>query len=126
MWRRAGKLIAVSTTLTKFTDPHESGGSSLIDLYLGMEYPLALDLHLYFMTMRDIVQWCIDHGVGMYYSTPLNYDAKLHFRHKLVPQDLYVRHTPPILNPFFQFAMRFAEPTRHDKIIRQFPNAHEL
>jgi hypothetical protein len=56
----------------------------------------------------------------------LNYDAKLHFRHRLVPQDLYVRHTSAVLNPGFKFAMRFAEPTRHDKIIRQFPNADEL
>ena len=76
--------------------------------------------------MRDVIQWSIDNKIATYYSTPLNYDAKLHFRHKLVPQDLYVRHTSPVLNPAFQFAMRFAEPTRHDPVLPLFSNAHEL
>ncbi len=127
LWRRAGKIVAVSITLVRFvsTAP-DAQPSSLIDIYLGMEYPLALELHMYFVTMRDILEWCIANKIATYYSTPLNYDAKLHFRHRLVPQDLYVRHTSPILNPLFKFAMRFAEPTRHDKIIHQFPNAHEL
>jgi hypothetical protein len=125
LWRRAGELLAVSITLVR--EKAEAGyPSSLIDLYLGMEYPLALDLHMYFVTMRDILDWCIANKIDTYYSTPLNYDAKLHFRHRLVPQDLYVRHTSAVLNPGFKFAMRFAEPTRHDKIIRQFPNADEL
>jgi hypothetical protein len=127
LWRRAGKIVAASVTLVHFAGPgRPAEASALYDLYLGMEYPLALDLSLYFLTMRDVIQWCIDHKIATYYSTPLNYDAKLHFRHRLVPQDLYVRHTSPVLNPIFQFAMRFAEPTRHDKIIPLFPNAHEL
>jgi hypothetical protein len=125
LWRRAGALIAVSITLVR-EKQEGTQESCLIDLYLGMEYPLALDLHMYFVTMRDIMEWCFARGIETYYSTPLNYDAKLHFRHRLVPQDLYVRHTSSILNPAFKFAMRFAEPTRHDKIIHQFPNAGEL
>jgi len=99
-----------------------SSSSALYDLYLGMEYPLALELSLYFLTIRDVVQWCIENKVSTYYSTPLNYDSKLHLRHHLVPLDLYVRHTSSLLNLPFQFAMRFAEPTRHDKVLPQFAN----
>ncbi|MGN6366931.1 MAG: GNAT family N-acetyltransferase [Phycisphaerae bacterium] len=129
LWRRRGELVAVSITLVRLPSDHHAklgAETALIDLYLGMEYPLALDLHLYFLTMRDVLQWCMENGISTYYSTPLNYDAKLHLKHQLVPQDLYVRHASSILNPAFKFAMRFAEPTRHDKIIPQFPNAHEL
>lgn len=127
LWRLGGsqgRLIAASVTLI---DPgEETGERALYDLYLGMEYPLALDLHLYFLTMRDILAWAIAHRIDAYYSTPLNYDAKLHLRHQLVPQDLYVRHVSPLFNPLFKWAMRFAEPTAHDKILQKFPNAHEL
>jgi hypothetical protein len=127
LWRKRGQLVAASVTLVQLPgEGVEESDSALYDLYLGMEYPLALDLSLYFMTMRDVIQWSIDNRIATYYSTPLNYDAKLHFRHRLVPLDLYVRHTSPVLNPAFQFAMRFAEPTRHDRVLPLFPNAHEL
>jgi hypothetical protein len=130
LWRQGGtankpgRLVAMSTTLVSTGEGVSE--SALYDLYLGMEYPLALDLHLYFLTMRDVIEWSLSQHIEAYYSTPLNYDAKLHVRHRLVPQDLYVRHASPILNPAFKLAMRFAEPTRHDKILPRFPNAHEL
>ncbi|HUO08076.1 MAG TPA: GNAT family N-acetyltransferase [Phycisphaerae bacterium] len=132
LWRRRGELIAVSITLVRMPshpDARLEGGGAetmLLDLYLGMEYPLALDLHMYFLTMRDVIQWCIENGISTYYSTPLNYDAKLHLKHELSPLDLWVRHASSILNPAFKFAMRFAEPTKHDKIIPLFPNVQEL
>jgi hypothetical protein len=61
-----------------------------------------------------------------YCSSPLNYDPKLHLGCHLVPLDLYVRHTAPLLNPLFGRAVQYLEPTRHDPVLRQFPNAHEL
>jgi hypothetical protein len=122
LWKRQGKLVAASVTLARLGGPE----SALYDLYLGMEYPLALDLSLYFLTMRDVIQWCIDNRIANYYSTPLNYDSKLHLRHRLIPLDLYVRHTSPVLNPPFKLAMHFAEPTRHDKILPRFANFHDL
>lgn len=119
-----GRLVAASITLVNT----ENNGTekALYDLYLGMEYPLALDLHLYMVTMRDVIDWSLEHGVETYYSTPLSYDTKLHLKHTLVPQDLYVRHLSNFLNPAVKLGMRFAEPTRHDKILPQFPNAHQL
>jgi hypothetical protein len=128
LWRKDGNLVAASVTLVRFPDEPgtQVAGSALYDLYLGMEYPLALDLSLYFLTMRDVIQWCIENRITTYYSTPLNYDAKLHFRHRLVPQDLYVRHLSAVINPGFKVAMRFASPTRHDAILPRFENFAEL
>jgi hypothetical protein len=43
-----------------------------------------------------------------------------------MPLDLYVMHTAAFLNPIFRQAVKFLEPTRHDPILRRFPNAHEI
>jgi hypothetical protein len=56
----------------------------------------------------------------------MNYDPKLHLRLRLAPLDLYVCHTSRWINPFFRSILGFLEPTRHDPIIRRFPNSHEL
>jgi hypothetical protein len=50
----------------------------------------------------------------------------LHLGHKLAPLDLYVRHTNALLNPIFKIALKYLEPTRHDPILKKFPNAAEL
>jgi predicted N-acyltransferase len=118
IWRQMGKIIAFSVCLV-----HDD---TLYDEYLGLDYSVALDLHLYFYTLRDIISWALQNGLKWYCSTPLNYDPKLHLGCHLVPLDLYVRHTVSILNPIFRRAVRYLEPTRHDPILRQFPNAKEL
>ncbi len=118
LWRQHGRIIAFSFCLV-----HEG---TIYDEYLGLDYAVALDLHLYFYTIRDIISWSLKQGLKYYCSTPLNYDPKLHLGCRLVPLDLYVRHTAPLLNPIFRQAVKYLEPTRHDPVLRQFPNAHEL
>jgi hypothetical protein len=93
---------------------------------IGLDYEVALDLHLYFYTMRDVIRWAIDQKLGSYVSGPLNYDPKLHLGHELAPLDLYVLHTRAFLNPIFRIALKYLEPTRHDPILKKFPNAAEL
>ena len=89
-------------------------------------YSVALDLHLYFYTLRDVISWSLQQRLKYYCSNPLNYDPKLHLGCRLVPLDLYVRHTAPVLNPIFRRAVKYLEPTRHDPVLRQFPNADQL
>ena len=118
IWRKDGKIIAFSLCFVH--------GDSIYDEYLGMDYRVALDLHLYYYTLRDIISWALQQRLRYYCSTPLNYDPKLHLRCDLVPLDLYVRHTAPLLNPIFRKAAKFLEPTRHDPVLRQFRNADAL
>ena len=68
----------------------------------------------------------LEQRLRYYCSTPLNYDPKLHLKCDLVPLDLYVRHTVPLLNPIFRRVAKFLEPTRHDPVLRQFRNADAL
>jgi len=118
VWRQSDRVIAFSLCLVC--------GDTIYDECLGLDYSVALDLHLYFCTMRDVISWAIAQRLRWYVSGPLNYDPKLHLRHELAPLDLYVRHTRAWLNPIFRLALKFLEPTRHEPILRKFPNAHEL
>ncbi len=118
IWRESGKITAFSLCLVC--------DDTIYDECLGLDYDVALDLHLYFYTMRDVIRWAIDQRLRYYCSGPLNYDPKLHLGHELAPLDLYVLHTRAFLNPIFRFAVKYLEPTRHDPILREFPNANQL
>ena len=118
IWRFKGKIAAFGLCLV-----HEG---TMYNLNVGFDYSVALDLHLYFVVMRDFIQWALDHGLKRYVTGQLNYDPKLHFRMKLVPLDLYARHTSPWLNPVFKLALPFMQPARHNPVIRKFANFDEL
>jgi predicted N-acyltransferase len=118
IWRQEGKAIAFSLCLV-----HDG---VIYDEYLGLDYQVAYELNLYFYTLRDIITWALGQGLHSYCSSPLNYDPKLHLGCELVPLDLYVMHTGAFINPLFRRALRFLQPTKHDPVLQQFPNAHEL
>jgi len=118
IWRQSSKIVAFSFCLVC--------GDTIYDECIGLDYNVALDLHLYFYTLRDIISWSIRQGLKYYYSNPLNYGPKLHLRCELAPLDLYVIHTSALLNPIFRRIIKYLGPTRHDPFLRKFPNAHEL
>ncbi len=118
IWRQHGRAVAFSLCMVH--------GDTIYDEYLGLDYAVAYDLHLYFYTLRDIISWALKQGLKNYYSSPLNYDPKLHLGCDLVPLDLYVTHTRAVLNPIFRRALKFLEPTRHDPVLQRFANAHQL
>lgn len=118
LWRLDGRIIAFSICMC-----HDG---VLHDLNVGMDYSVALDLHMYFVTWRDIVSWAIEQKITTYYTGPLNYDPKFHLKLDLAPLDLYARHRISLINPIFGFAMKYLQPVRHDPVISKFANAHEL
>jgi predicted N-acyltransferase len=118
LWRQDGKLIAFSYCLIQ--------GDTLYGECLGLDYTIALKLHLYFYVMRDTIAWAIANGFKSIVSTSLGYGPKLQMRHLLEPLDLYVRHTSPLMNAVFRRALPLLEPTRGEKTLKKFPNYHEL
>jgi len=118
IWRQEGKIIAFALCFVH--------GDTIYDECIGLDYRVALDLHLYFYTLRDVIRWGIAHKLRTYCSGPLNYDPKLHLGCVLMPLDLYVMHTNSMVNPVFRRLIKYLGPTRHDPILRQFPNANEL
>jgi predicted N-acyltransferase len=118
IWRQDGKIVAFSLCFVQ--------GDALYGEYLGLDYKIALDLHLYFYVMRDIVSWAIDNGFKSIVSTSLGYAPKLQMRHALEPLDLYIRHTSPLVNMALRRFLPLLEPTRGEPILKQFPNYDEL
>ncbi len=118
LWRRAGRIVAFSLCRLE--------GDVIYDEYLGLDYAVALDLHLYFVTLRDVLDWSVARGLREYRSTPLNYDPKLRLKFALAPLDLYAAPTSPWMNPLFRRILPLIQPVRSDPHIRHFENAHEL
>jgi hypothetical protein len=118
VWRQLDKIVAFSFCLVC--------DDKIYDECIGLDYSVALDLHLYFYTLRDIISWALEQGLKYYYSNPLNYEPKLHLDCELVPLDLYVMHTNPLLNPIFRRLIKYLGPTRHDPVLQRFPNADQV
>jgi predicted N-acyltransferase len=118
LWRQADRLVAFSLCLV-----HDG---VLHDEYLGLDYRVALDLHLYFVTFRDVLTWAIEQRLREYRSTPLNYDPKLHLGFELVPLDLYAAHPQWWLNVLLHKLLPWFGPIRGERALPEFPNFSEL
>jgi Acetyltransferase (GNAT) domain len=118
LWRRNGRIVAFTLCMIE--------GDTIYTEYIGLDYSVALDLHLYHYAIRDMISWAIQHGYKWLRSSGLNYDPKLHLRHLLDPIDLYVKHTSMISNAVLKSILPLIEPVRYEPILRKFPNYLEL
>jgi len=118
VWRQDGRIVAFAECMLQ--------GRAFYAEYIGLDYAVAIDLHLYHYAYRDMVSWAIANGYKEFRSSGLNYDPKLHLRHRLDPIDLYVRHTSKILNQTLKVLLPLLEPTKYDKTLRKFANYNEL
>jgi hypothetical protein len=118
VWRQSGKIIAFGSCLLQ--------GETMHAEYLGLDYAVALDLHMYHYTFRDLISWGIAGGYKWFHSSALNYDPKFHLRYRLDPIDLYVRHTSTACNAILRVILPWIEPTRFDKTLKMFSNYSEL
>jgi hypothetical protein len=118
VWRQCGRVVAFSLSMMQ--------DDTICNEYLGLDYTVALDLHLYFYIFRDIMNWAIALGYRRCLSSSLNYDPKWHLRFQLYPLDLYVRHTSRIPNMVLKKLLPLLEPTRYDKTLPRFANYPEL
>ncbi|QOZ38136.1 GNAT family N-acetyltransferase [Bradyrhizobium sp. CCBAU 53421] len=118
IWRRGGKVIAFSLCMVE--------GDSLFWEYVGLDYAVALDLHLYYYTIRDMMNWAIANGYKWFRSTGLSYEPKFRMRHELDPLDLYARLRSPLPNAIFRLLLPWIVPARYDKTLRRFANYRDL
>ncbi len=118
MWRRGNALIAFSMCMVQ--------GDQVFAEYIGLDYTVAIDLHLYHYITRDIISWAMDNGYKWFRSSGLNYDPKLHMRHRLDPIDLYVRHTSPLANVVLKVALPWLVPAKYDATLKMFSNYRDL
>ena len=118
LWLLDGKIVAFNYCLI-----HED---SICSEYLGFDYKVAFDLHLYYVVSRDVLVWAIANKYKWWCSTALNYEPKYRLRQELVPLDLYVRHESPVVNFIMKRVLPYLEPTRYDKVLQRFQNYSDL
>jgi predicted N-acyltransferase len=112
IWYRGNILMAFALCMVD--------GDDIFAEYIGLDYDFALDLHLYHYISRDVISWAMAHGYKRFRSSGLNYDPKLHMRHRLDPIDLYVRHVSPIANWIMRLVLPWIVPVRYDATLRKF------
>jgi Peptidogalycan biosysnthesis/recognition len=118
IWQQNARIIAFALCMTE--------GDAIYAEYVGLDYSIALNLHLYHYAFRDMITWAMANRYKWFRSSGLNYDPKLHLRHLLDPIDLYVRHISGTMNAIFKWVLPLIEPTRYDKTLQKFPNYRAL
>lgn len=111
LWRMNGKLVAFDLCLASST--------LLLDEYIGMDYSVAYQYHLYFVTFRDIFKWCLANGIRRYESGVLNYEPKKRLDFTFSPRINYVKHTNRLLDAVvFSPLAKLLNPERFDPILK--------
>jgi len=94
LWRINGKLAAFVFCLVS--------EGVLLDYYLGFDYTPAHEYHLYFVKFKEIMNWCLDHGIRTYEMGATGYEPKRRLGFEFVPVYLYVKSRHKILRPFLK------------------------
>lgn len=118
LWRKDGRIVAFNLCMVQ--------DDAICSEYIGLDYSVALDLHLYFVVVRDLMSWAMANGYRSLHSSGLNYDPKYRLRFALDPLDLYVRHTSRIVNAVLARVLPLLGPTRYDPNLKRFANFREL
>lgn len=115
LWRIEGKLVAFAFCLIS--------GDYFIDYYLGFDYSVAHRYHLYFIRFRDLMNWCIEHGIKKYEMGVTSYESKRRLGFNFVRFYFYMKHRNKLLNPFFGLISCFMKPTHFDNVFEQMNKA---
>lgn len=93
LWRIDGKLAAFLFCLIS--------GDVLMDYYVGLDYAVAHRYHLYFIKFRDVLEWCIEHGIKKYDMSITGYEPKRRLGFKPKRRYIYVKFRNRLIRPAF-------------------------
>jgi predicted N-acyltransferase len=110
MWFIDNRLVAFNLCLTS--------GDILIGEYVGFDYSLAHEHHLYFVRSRDVTTYCIENGIKKYYTGATDYEPKKRLGSKIIPLYTYVKHRNRLLNPILKIVCKFLSPHDFDKNLK--------
>ena len=86
----------------------------LLDKFLGMDYALARDYNLYFVSWFENVRYCIDKRLPLYQSGQGLHREKLRLGSRLAANWLWYRHRNRVLDAIFAGVEKLARLDRHD------------
>jgi len=111
LWRINGKLAAFALCLTS--------GDYFIDYYLGFDYALMDRYHLYFIRFRDLMRWCIAHGMKKYEMGVTSYESKRRLGFDFIRLYFYIKHRNKLINFFAAPLSRLMRPESFDPVFKQ-------
>lgn len=118
LWRIDGKLIMFLFCLVS--------EDLLVDFYVGFDYSVAYRYHLYFIKFRDVLNWCIGHGITKYEMGTTGYEPKRRLKFGFVPLYIYARLRNRMLRPIFNLICQFLKFENFDpdlkKAVKKMPS----
>ncbi len=114
LWRINGRIAAFAFCLVS--------GGYFIDYYLGFDYAVAYQYHLYFIRFRDLMQWCIANGVKKYEMGVTTYEPKRRLGFNFVRLYFYIKHRNKLFNPFVKIIGSFIKPENFDPVFKVMEN----
>ena len=111
LWRMDNKLVAFAFCLVS--------GDYFIDYYLGFDYTVAHKYHLFYVRFRDLMKWCIAHGIKKYEMGQTVYEPKRRLCFDFIPLSIYAKHRNKLFNPVFKAFCRIVQPSNFDPIFKE-------
>ena len=102
LWRINNKLAGFALCLVS--------GDYFIDYYLGFDYSVVFQYHLYFVRFRELMNWCIANKIKKYEMGQTSYEPKRRMGFKFIPLYIYVKHRNKFFNPIFKIISRIMKP----------------
>ena len=90
----------------------------LLAKYIGMRYPIARELNLYYFNWLMMVRYCISHGIRVMQSGQTSYETKIRLGSKLTRSWIYYRHRGAIANQVFRAIAPFVSLERADQDLK--------
>lgn len=111
LWRMDKKLVAFAFCLIS--------EERFIDYYLGFDYSVAHQYHLYFIRFRDLMNWCIENKMKIYEMGSTSYEPKRRLGFQFIRLFAYAKHRNPWVNPFFKTLCVFLKPENFDSVFKE-------
>lgn len=88
---------------------------TLIDKFIGFDYPLALKYNLYFYSWCYNIQWCLENKARHYQIGQTDYEAKLKLGGKVIPLFAYLKHRNPLMHMALKIVAGLSGPQASNK-----------
>ncbi|MFH0856070.1 MAG: GNAT family N-acetyltransferase [Candidatus Omnitrophota bacterium] len=111
LWRIEARMVAFAFCLVE--------GDYFIDYYLGFDYSVAYIYSLYFVRFRDLMQWCIGHGIKRYEMGATTYEPKKRLDFHFIRLYLYIKHRNKLINRLSGLISYFLKPENFDPVFKQ-------
>src|SRR5262249_18452910 len=101
------------------------GGSRVLACHIGMQYPEARDLNLYFINWVKLIEFAIDHRIPCVDMGATTYTTKLLFGGYLDARLLYFRFRNPVWNSILSPLASFFDFERNDPELQRLLQSND-